>query len=106
MKKMYYAGKEITDFTEEALIALGLSDEIEDGENLSQVDKIIADYEQYVEDAETATTLASVDKARTYLDATDFYMTIDKYAQLDEDKQAELTELRESARETIRAYEA
>lgn len=46
-----------------------------------------------------------VDTARRYLKDTDFYMTIDKYAQLTEDRITELTTTREAAREVIRQLE-
>lgn len=44
-------------------------------------------------------------EAKTYLADTDFYMTIDKYATLTEERKLELTQLRAEAREFIRANE-
>lgn len=43
--------------------------------------------------------------ARAYLTSTDFYMTVDKYAELDEARKVELTTKRAEARELIRANE-
>lgn len=42
-----------------------------------------------------------IETAQQYLRDTDFYMTVDKYATLDEDKKQELTRLRQEARDTI-----
>lgn len=46
-----------------------------------------------------------VDNARRYLKDTDFYMTVDKYAQMTQDRITELTTAREAAREVIRQLE-
>jgi len=40
--------------------------------------------------------------AQQYLDSTDIYFTIDKHAQLTQERRAELTEKREAARVVIR----
>lgn len=42
-------------------------------------------------------------EAKAYLLSTDFYMTVDKYAELDEARKVELTTKRAEAREFIRA---
>ncbi|MDD5359995.1 MAG: hypothetical protein PHI02_06980 [Sulfurovaceae bacterium] len=42
-----------------------------------------------------------IETAQQYLRDTDFYMTVDKYATLDEDRKQELTRLRQEARDTI-----
>ena len=42
--------------------------------------------------------------AQDYLDSTDYLMTVDKHAQLDNDKKVELTSLREAARVAVRAF--
>ena len=46
-----------------------------------------------------------VKKAHWYLKDTDFYMTVDKYNQLTEDRKTELITTREAAREVIRQFE-
>ena len=45
-------------------------------------------------------------EAKTYLTDTDFYMTVDKYAELDEARKVELTTKRAEARELINTLEA
>lgn len=45
-------------------------------------------------------------QAQEYLDQTDFYFTIDKYAQLSEEAKQDLASKREAARVTIREAEA
>lgn len=42
-------------------------------------------------------------EAKAYLSSTDFYMTVDKYVELDEARKVELTTKRAEAREFIRA---
>ena len=44
-------------------------------------------------------------EAKAYLSSTDFYMTIDKYAELDESRKVELTTKRAEARELINTLE-
>ena len=46
-----------------------------------------------------------ISEAKAYLASTDFYMTIDKYAELDEARKVELTTKRAEARKFIRANE-
>ena len=45
-------------------------------------------------------------EAKAYLASTDFYMTVDKYAELNETRKVELTTKREEARELINTLEA
>ena len=45
-------------------------------------------------------------EAKSYLASTDFYMTVDKYAELDEARKVELTTKRAEARELINTLEA
>lgn len=45
-------------------------------------------------------------ESKTYLASTDFYMTVDKYAELDEARKVELTTKRAEAREVINTFEA
>ena len=47
-----------------------------------------------------------IQEAKTYLASTDFYMTVDKYAELDEARKVELTTKRAEARELINTLEA
>lgn len=44
-------------------------------------------------------------EAKTYLASTDFYMTVDKYAELDEARKVELTTKRAEARKLINTLE-
>ena len=46
-----------------------------------------------------------ITEAKAYLLSTDFYMTVDKYAELDEARKVELTTKRAEARELIRSNE-
>jgi hypothetical protein len=46
-----------------------------------------------------------VSEAKAYLASTDFYMTVDKYATLTDERKAELTQLRAEARVLINALE-
>lgn len=45
-------------------------------------------------------------ESKTYLASTDFYMTVDKYAELDEARKVELTTKRAESRELINTLEA
>lgn len=47
-----------------------------------------------------------IQEAKTYLASTDFYMAVDKYAELDEARKVELTTKRAEAREVINTLEA
>lgn len=49
--------------------------------------------------------LEKVFEAKSYLASTDFYMTVDKYATLTEERKAELTQLRAEARVLINELE-
>jgi hypothetical protein len=64
--------------------------------------KSAEDLAQEVLDAENA---QKVSEAKSYLASTDFYMTIDKYATLTDERKAELTQLRAEARKLINALE-
>lgn len=46
-----------------------------------------------------------ISEAKAYLSSTDFYMTVDKYAELDEARKVELTTKRAEARDFIRSNE-
>lgn len=46
-----------------------------------------------------------IQESKTYLTDTDFYMTVDKYAELDEVRKVELTTKRAEAREVINTLE-
>ena len=46
-----------------------------------------------------------IQEAKTYLASTDFYMTVDKYAELSEARKVELTTKRAEARELINTLE-
>jgi hypothetical protein len=65
----------------------------------------LPDFEAIEADKQKALNNEAKAKAQKYLNDTDFYMTVDKYAELTEDKKAELTKLRAEAREVIRTYE-
>lgn len=47
-----------------------------------------------------------IQEAKAYLASTDFYMTVDKYSELDEARKVELTTKRAEAREVINTLEA
>ena len=47
-----------------------------------------------------------IQEAKIYLASTDFYMTVDKYAELDEARKVELMTKRAEAREVINTLEA
>ena len=65
-------------------------------------------YNQIAVDANADTELSIMqyraDVAHQYLDSTDLYMTVDKHAQLTQERQIELTDKREAARIIIREY--
>ena len=65
---------------------------------------IVKDFrtEEEIRKEEISTQIA---EAKAYLASTDFYMTIDKYAELDEARKVELTTKRAEARVFIRANE-
>ena len=48
---------------------------------------------------------SQIQEAKAYLISTDFYMTVDKYAELSEGRKAELTTKRAEARELINELE-
>jgi hypothetical protein len=55
-------------------------------------------------DTELSILKYRADVSQQYLDSTDLYMTVDKHAQLTQERQIELTDKRESARIIIREY--
>ena len=73
-----------------------------DGENIS-FDKIDWRTQEEIREEEISTQIA---EAKAYLSSTDFYMTIDKYAELDEARKIELTTKRAEARLLINTLEA
>ena len=57
------------------------------------------------EELQITSTNKQIQEAKTYLASTDFYMTVDKYAELDEARKVELTTKRAEARELINTLE-
>ena len=57
------------------------------------------------EEIRTAEINTQTAEAKAYLASTDFYMTVDKYAELDEARKVELTTKRAEARELINTLE-
>lgn len=74
---------------------------IVDGENIS-FDKVDWRTEEEIREEEINTQIA---EAKAYLSSTDFYMTVDKYAELDEARKVELTTKRAEARKLINTFE-
>lgn len=72
-----------------------------DGENIS-FDKVDWRTVKEIRKKEINTQIA---EAKTYLASTDFYMTVDKYAELDETRKVELTTKRAEARKLINTLE-
>lgn len=72
------------------------------GDNIS-FDKVDWRTDAEIRTAEINTQIA---EAKEYLASTDFYMTVDKYAELDEARKVELTTKRAEARELISTLEA
>ena len=68
-----------------------------DGENIS-FDKVDWRTQEEIKREEINTQIA---EAKTYLSSTDFYMTVDKYSELDEVRKVELTTKRAEARKLI-----
>ena len=58
------------------------------------------------EEIRTAEINTQIAEANAYLTSTDFYMTVDKYAELNETRKVELTTKRAEAREVINTLEA
>lgn len=71
------------------------------GENIS-FDKVDWRTEEEIRKEEINTQIA---EAKAYLSSTDFYMTIDKYAELDEARKVDLTTKRAEARNLINTLE-
>lgn len=58
------------------------------------------------EEIRTAEINTQISEAKAYLSSTDFYMTVDKYAELDESRKVELTTKRAETRLLINTLEA
>ena len=67
---------------------------------------VIKTYEEKQEEIRLQEINTQITEARAYLTSTDFYMTVDKYAELDEARKVELTTKRAEARELINTLEA
>lgn len=67
---------------------------------------IIKTYEEKQEEQRQKEIQFALYEAKKYLTSTDFYMTVDKYAELSEDRKVELTTKRAEARELINTLEA
>ena len=67
---------------------------------------IIKTYEEKQEEIRLQEINTEIAEAKAYLASTDFYMTVDKYAELDEARKVELTTKRAEARELINTLEA
>ena len=67
--------------------------------------KNIKSAEQLAQEASDAENAQKVSEAKAYLASTDFYFTVDKYATLTEERQAELKSKREDARTLINLLE-
>ena len=67
---------------------------------------VIKTYEEKQEEIRLQEINTKIAKAKAYLTSTDFYMTVDKYAELDEARKVELTTKRVEARELINTLEA
>ena len=84
---------------------------LELGTNLDEYDYLIKECEDsfiYPTDEEIAKEelQQQIAEAKAYLASTDFYMTVDKYTELDEARKVELTTKRAEARELINTLEA
>ena len=66
---------------------------------------IIKTYEEKQEEIRLQEINSNMQEAKAYLTSTDFYMTVDKYAELDEARKVELTTKRVEAREVINTLE-
>ena len=83
---------------------------LELGINLDEYDCLIKECEDsfiYPTDEEIAKeeVINKIAEAKAYLASTDFYMTVDKYTELDEARKVELTTKRAEARELISTLE-
>lgn len=84
---------------------------LELGTNLDEYDYLIKECEDsfiYPTDEEIAKeeVINKIAEAKAYLASTDFYMTVDKYTELEEARKVELTTKRAEARELINTLEA
>ena len=66
---------------------------------------VIKTYEEKQEEIRLQEIKTQIAEAKAYLTSTDFYMTVDKYAELDEARKVELTTKRAEARELINTLE-
>ena len=66
---------------------------------------VIKTYEEKQEEIRLQEINTQITEAKAYLTSTDFYMTVDKYAELDEARKVELTTKRAEARELINTLE-
>lgn len=95
-----------TDLNKEVLNAIWFQSQsfnkiIIDGDNIS-FDKVDWRTDAEIRTSEISTQIA---EAKEYLASTDFYMTVDKYAELDESRKVELTTKRAESRELINTLE-
>ena len=67
---------------------------------------VIKTYEEKQKELRLQDISSQIQEAKAYLTSTDFYMTVDKYAELNETRKVELTTKREEARELINTLEA
>ena len=92
-------------------IAMLRAKALELGTNLDEYEAVIAECESkfiYPTDEEIAKeeVINKIAESKAYLSSTDFYMTVDKYTELDEARKVELTTKRAEARELINTLEA
>lgn len=83
---------------------------LELGTSLDEYEYLIKECEDsfiYPTDEEIAKeeVINKIAEAKAYLSSTDFYMTVDKYTELDEARKVELTTKRAEARELINTLE-
>jgi len=106
----FCSNKKLPDMVEVEDFCGIVGDKIEDIETPSGKVKYIPETEEEIKANESMAKEAlealeiqnKKNNALNYLKSTDFYFTVDKYAQLSEERKAELTELREDARIIIR----
>ena len=67
---------------------------------------IIKTYEEKQEEIRLQEINTQITEAKAYLASTDFYMTVDKYAELDEARKVELATKRAEARELVSMLES
>ena len=67
---------------------------------------VIKTYEEKQKELRLQDISSQIQEAKAYLTSTDFYMTVDKYAELNETRKVELTTKRAVARELINTLES